>query len=208
MLTISTLAVFIPASILLIIAPGPDILFTITQGISNGRKSGVITALGLSAGNSVHTLAAAFGVSVIFKTSIFAFNILKIAGVLYLFYLAVMAIRNRNNLFTLDDGNGTNHRGLFLKGFLMNILNPKVAIFFLAFLPQFVNAGSGSVPIQMIMLGIIFMILVAIIFGCIGFYSGYLGSWIQNNPKFSKYISFGTAGIFLGLGLKLALMQR
>ncbi len=199
---------FIPASILLILAPGPDIIFTITQGVTNGRRAGVATALGLCLGNSVHTIAAAFGLSIIFKTSALAFNGLKIFGVLYLVYLGIMAIKNRHQLINLDKDIAPNTKKLFIRGFFMNILNPKVAIFFLAFLPQFVNSANGHIPLQIIILGLTFMSLVAIIFGTIGYSAGYLKNWLVKKTHLNKYISYLTASIFFGLGIKLALTKR
>lgn len=200
---------FITSSILLILASGPDIVFTITQGITNGRKAGFITAIGLCLGNSVHTMAAAFGLSVIFKTSELAFVLFKTFGALYLFYLVLKAIKHRNDpLVANTDNNAVNHRGLLLRGFFMNVLNPKVALFFLAFLPQFVNPEYGNIPLQMILLGFIFMILVAIIFGSIGYFAGSLGDWILKKPGFAKILNLASATIFCGLGIKLITSRR
>lgn len=209
MFSLSALLLFVTSSILLILAPGPDIIFVITQGISNGRKAGFLTALGLCFGNSVHTIAAAFGLSVIFRTSEMAFMLFKILGGLYLFYLAFKAIKHRNDPIVINtDNNGLNHKGLVLRGFFMNILNPKVALFFLAFLPQFVNPEFGNIPLQMILLGFIFMILVAVIFGSLGYFAGSFGDWILKKPGFSKIMNLASATIFCGLGIKLITSRR
>jgi threonine/homoserine/homoserine lactone efflux protein len=209
MFSFPALLLFISASILLILAPGPDIIFLITQGITNGKKAGFFTAIGLSLGNAVHTMAAAFGLSVIFKTSEIAFMIFKIFGAIYLFYLAFKAIKHRNDsLVVSPDRYVINHHGLLFRGLYMNVLNPKVALFFLAFLPQFVNPGYGHVPWQMILLGLIFMVLVAIIFGFIGYFAGSLGDWILRKPRFTKIMNWTSAAIFLGLGLKLLASRR
>ncbi len=170
MFSLASLLVFITSSIMLILAPGPDIVFTITQGVTNGRKAGFFTAMGLCLGNSVHTMAAAFGLSIIFKTSEVAFVLFKTLGALYLFYLAFQAVKHRNDpLVVNQDKSNVKHSSLLMRGFFMNILNPKVALFFLAFLPQFVNAQYGNIPLQMITLGLIFMVLVALIFGTLGY---------------------------------------
>lgn len=209
MFSLSALLLFITSSILLILAPGPDIVFTITQGITNGRKAGFFTAMGLCLGNSVHTMAAAFGLSVIFKTSEVAFVLFKTLGALYLFYLAFKAIKHRNDPLALNTGNDkANHKGLFLRGFFMNVLNPKVALFFLAFLPQFVNPDYGNIPVQMILLGLIFMILVAVIFGSLGYFAGTFGDWVLKKPGFSKIMNLASATVFLGLGIKLLTSKR
>lgn len=209
MFDLSALLLFIGSSILLILAPGPDVVFTITQGLTNGRKAGFITAMGLCLGNSVHTLAAAFGLSVIFKTSEVAFVLFKTLGALYLFYLAYKAIKHRNDPIAVNpDSKNVNHKGLLLKGFFMNVLNPKVALFFLAFLPQFVNADYGNIPLQMILLGFVFMGLVAVIFGSLGYFAGSFGDWILKKPGFTKIMNIASATVFCGLGLKLITSRR
>jgi len=207
--SLSAVLLFITSSIVLILAPGPDIVFLITQGIAKGKKAGIFTSIGLTLGNSVHTLAAALGLSVIFKTSEVAFVLFKTCGALYLFYLAYKAIKHRNDPLTAGvDQQGSGHRGLLLRGFYMNAFNPKVALFFLAFLPQFVNSEFGSVPLQMIFLGLIFMGLVALIFGLIGYSAGSLGNWILKKPRFSMVMNIVSATIFGALGFKLLTSTR
>jgi threonine/homoserine/homoserine lactone efflux protein len=207
MIEMKVLTLFIPASLLLIIAPGPDILFVVTQGISSGRKAGFFTALGLALGNSVHTMAAALGVSLIFRTSVFAFALLKTAGVIYLVYLAYKAIKHRKELIKVSEQSSKPVHHLIGRGFLMNILNPKVALFFLAFLPQFVSGGSGSTFFQIVILGIIFIILVIIVFGAIGLTAGTFGQFLTRNRKANEILNWLCAAVFLGLGIKLALTK-
>ncbi len=209
MFTLSSLALFAGSSILLILAPGPDIIYTITQGVSNGKRAGVLTALGLAAGNIVHTFAAAFGVSIIFKTSQVAFIAFKTLGALYLFYLAIMAVRHRRDMFRSESPGEKRMSGAALcaKGFLMNVLNPKVALFFLAFLPQFVNGHAGHVPLQIITLGLIFIALVVVIFGTLGYFAGSFAQRLIGNRQFSEAMSWISALIFIGLGVRLALAQ-
>jgi threonine/homoserine/homoserine lactone efflux protein len=209
MLITGNFILFLGTSILLILAPGPDIIFTITQGITNGKRAGVWTAVGLGLGNTVHTLAAAFGISVLLKTSQVAFLVFKILGACYLFYLAFKAIQHRHDIFRTANQGGTNSGALhlFAKGFIMNVLNPKVALFFLAFLPQFVDNASGSAPLQIILYGIIFIVLVIIIFGLLGYFSGSVGQKLLKNKKFSSRMSVISALVFIGLGLKLAFAQ-
>lgn len=209
MFSLSVLLMFIGSSILLILAPGPDIIFAVTQGITNGRKAGFLTAMGLCLGNAVHTLAAAFGLSIIFKTSEVAFLLFKTFGAVYLFYLAYKAIKHRNDPLAVNKADReVNHRSLVFRGFFMNVLNPKVALFFLAFLPQFVNPEYGNVPFQMILLGLMFMILVAIIFGSLGYFAGSFGDWVLKKPGFSKWMNLASATVFGALGLKLITSRR
>jgi threonine/homoserine/homoserine lactone efflux protein len=205
MIDVSMLTLFIPASLLLIIAPGPDILFVVAQGISSGKRAGFFTALAL--GNSVHTLAAALGVSLIFKASVIAFTVFKVAGALYLFYLAYKAIKHRKDLMKMSEQDRKPVHHLIGKGFLMNVLNPKVALFFLAFLPQFVSKDAGSFFGQIIILGVIFIILVGIVFGAIGLTAGTFGQFLTRSHKANEALNWLCAAVFISLGIKLVLTK-
>ena len=204
----SAILIFLGASIALTIAPGPDNIFVITQGVSRGRKAAVITAWGMCSGISVHTLASALGVSAVFYTSALAFQVVKYAGAAYLLYLAYKAIREQNLRLKKRQNAILPTFSLYKRGFIMNVLNPKVALFFLAFLPQFVDKNLGQVGLQMIGLGLIFMLQTLVIFSAIGYFSGTLGNYIITNPKIAKYFNWLSAGIFASLGLKLALAER
>jgi len=194
---------------LLCLAPGPDNIYVLTQGMTKSKKAAIITTLGLCSGLIIHTSAAALGISVIFKTSELAFNIVKYAGAAYLLYIGYQAFKYRNLPLDLNVENSSSQlKKLFVKGFIMNILNPKVSIFFLAFLPQFVNTQTGNVPMQMITLGIIFMIMTVIVFSGIGIAANVLSSRLQSNPKIVKYMNIMTSTVLVGLGIKLALSQR
>jgi threonine/homoserine/homoserine lactone efflux protein len=206
-MTISTLLYFLGASVALTLAPGPDNIFIMTQGVARGRKPAIITALGMCSGISVHTTAAAFGISAVFYSSVIAFNVVKYAGAAYLLYLAYKTLKDRTTIkLSLADDRPA--PALFKRGFIMNVLNPKVAMFFLAFLPQFVTPNTGYVPLQMLSLGFIFMVQAVIIFCLIGYFSGTIGSVILARPKIAKYFDWLTAGVFASLGVKLALAER
>lgn len=206
MMDTANLAVFLGASFLLIIAPGPDIVFLITQGLNAGRKAGLITALGLSAGNLVHTLGAALGISVIFQTSAFAFQALKFAGVGYLWYLAWKTLAAPRMHSDSRQSAALSRESLFLRGLLMNVLNPKVALFFLAFLPQFADPAAGRVGVQMLALGILFTLLVVVVFGSIGLFAGSFKrkNCSQASAATNRYWAWLVAGIYLALGARLA----
>lgn len=201
------LLAFLGASILLTLAPGPDILFVIAQGISNGRKAAVTTAVGLCSGIVVHTTAAALGVSAIFHTSALAFRTLKYAGAAYLIYLAYKTLREKGALSSAEAPGTLQGTALFRRGVIMNLLNPKVSLFFLAFLPQFVSPEAGSVPLQMILLGLIFMVQAVILFSSIGMLSGTFGKRILQNERVSKIMGWATAGIYAAIGINLALSE-
>ena len=209
MIDANALYLFIVASTLLALAPGPDNIFVLTQGITKGFKAAFITTLGFTSGVVVHTSAAAFGITIIFQTSELAFDIVKYIGAIYLIYLAYQAYKHRNEPLDLSGKKETSElRKLYIKAFFMNVLNPKVSIFFLAFLPQFINPANGSVTMQMILLGIIFMIITVIVFGSIGYAGNILSIKLRENPKVVTYMNMLTSFVLLGLGLKLALTQR
>lgn len=206
-MTLYTLFAFLCASVALTLSPGPDNIFVITQGITRGRKAAIVTALGMCSGISIHTTAAAFGISAIFYSSAVAFNLVKYAGAGYLIYLAFMAVRSSGSI-ALAPTESLPAGALFRRGFIMNVLNPKVALFFLAFLPQFVNPLSGGLPLQMILLGAVFMLQAVVIFSLIGWFSGTIGRQLLSKPHIAKYFDRLTAGVFAALGLKLALSER
>lgn len=200
---------FLGASMVLTIAPGPDNIFVITQGIAKGRKAAVVTALGMCSGVSVHTTAAALGISAVLYSSALAFNVVKFAGAAYLLYLAWKTIADRA-MISLNPATDSLLTGfaLFRRGFIMNVLNPKVALFFLAYLPQFVKPQSGRAVLEMIALGFIFMIQAVVIFTLIGLLSGSIGAYLSKKPGISKKLSWLTAGVFAALGLRLAIAQK
>jgi threonine/homoserine/homoserine lactone efflux protein len=209
MLELSNLYMFILASFLLCLAPGPDNIYVLTQGMTKSKKAALVTTLGLCSGLIMHTSAAAFGISVIFKTSEIAFNIVKFAGAAYLLYIAFQAFKYRNEPLDLSVQNSSNElKKLYIKGFFMNILNPKVSIFFLAFLPQFVTPENGSVPMQMIILGLVFMALTIIVFSSIGIAGNLLSAKLIQKPSIVKYMNIMTSFVLGGLAVKLALSQR
>ncbi|MFC0877037.1 LysE family translocator [Saccharicrinis sp. FJH2] len=202
MFDLASLLFFLGSSVLITLAPGPDIIFTITQGLSNGKKAGATTAIGLASGNLVHTTAAALGLSVLFKTSPLAFWILKIAGALYLLYLAFQSIRHRNDTLNISTANGKKEN-LFWRGFLMNIMNPKVALFFIAFLPRFVDPDNGRVMLQFIVLGLIFAVQVIFVFGAAGYFAGAFGEMLRKHQGFSRYMNIISAVVFTGIAVSL-----
>jgi len=208
-MTASTLLCFLGASAALTLAPGPDNTFIVAQGISRGRKAAIISALGMCSGISVHTTAAALGISAALYSSALAFTILKYAGAAYLLFLAYRSIKEPALPQASSGMEGVVPWGaLFRRGFMMNVVNPKVGLFFLAFLPQFISQNTGSIALQMFLLGLVFMLQAVVVFGVIGYLSGSLGDVLLKRPNIAKYFAWLTAGVFASLGLKLALAQR
>lgn len=207
---LSNLVHFLIASVILTIMPGPDNLFVIAQSITHGRKAGIATSLGLCMGITFHTLAAALGIAAILYQSSVAFQIVKYAGAGYLLYLAWQAVKESKNPLPLSiqSASGQNLLSLFKRGILMNVTNPKVSLFFLAFLPQFVSQRAGNLTWQMILLGLLFMLQAILIFTLISVLSGTFGQKLLTNLKIQKYIHLGKAAIFAFIGVRLALAEK
>jgi threonine/homoserine/homoserine lactone efflux protein len=207
-MTTATVLYFLGASLALTIAPGPDNTFIVAQGISRGRKAAIVTALGMCSGISVHTTAAALGISALLYSSATAFQVLKFAGAGYLLFLAWKSLKEQQVLLPQGVNNGCSFRSLYRRGFVMNVINPKVALFFLAFLPQFVSPGSNSASLQMFLLGLLFMAQAVVVFSVIGWLSGSVGHVILKRPTIARWFGWLTAGVFASLGIRLALAER
>jgi threonine/homoserine/homoserine lactone efflux protein len=202
-----TFWLFLGTSIALALAPGPDILFVITQGVTRGAKAAIALAAGLASGVSVHTTLATLGVAVVFQTSPLAYTILKILGALYLFYLAYQAYSHRDALVRVDASEAakTPLLRLYGRGFLMNVLNPKVILFFLALFPQFVRSERGAVWAQMAQLGAIFALSAFAVFVVVGVFASRASANLMQNPRFARAANIATAAIFALIGASLAL---
>jgi threonine/homoserine/homoserine lactone efflux protein len=201
-------ALFIGVSWALIISPGPDMIYVITRGMAHGRRAGILSAIGVVCGILVHTTAAAFGLTLLLQTSALAFLFVKFIGAAYLMYLGIKAWKDKST-FTLQTSAPLAKSGtLFWQGVLSNVLNPKIAIFFLAFLPQFVDKGSPSVAWQMVFLGLTFATFGLGFLLMVGYFSGTIGSWLTDRPKFSRFLQRLAGGILVGLGIRLALTEK
>ncbi|NMC72832.1 MAG: LysE family translocator [Geobacteraceae bacterium] len=207
-MTASTLFYFLGASVALTIAPGPDNTFVVAQGISRGRKAAIVTALGMCSGVSVHTTAAALGISALLYSSATAFQVLKFAGAGYLLFLAWKSLKEERILLPSSVSGERSSRLLFRRGFVMNVINPKVALFFLAFLPQFVSPGSGTAAAQMFILGLLFMAQAVVVFSVIGWLSGSIGDAVVKRPRIARWFGRLSAVVFASLGIRLALAER
>jgi threonine/homoserine/homoserine lactone efflux protein len=195
---IEILLSFILATSILSISPGPDNIFVLTQSIVNGKKFGLATVFGLISGCLVHTTLLAFGVSVIIKESVSLFFAIKLFGSIYLVYLAVKVYRSDASIILSEDYvEKKTTTQLFKQGFIMNVLNPKVSIFFLAFFPGFLFSDSISTVIQFYILGLLFMLVSLIIFSTIAVLAGVISEKIKENKNIGLYLKWTQIVIFV-----------
>ena len=208
MIDTQTMFVFTSTALLLALSPGPDNLFVLAQSAQNGRAAGIAVTLGLCTGLVGHTLAVALGLAAIIRASSMAFTVLKAAGALYLIYLAWQAWRAGG--VSGDDADAPPHSGLSLyrRGIIMNLTNPKVSLFFLAFLPQFADPQHGSMVLQFLQLGALFIFATLIVFGLISLLAGGFGERFRRSPLALKIVNRTAAIVFVGLALKLAASER
>ena len=202
---LETLGTFIFASALLSLAPGPDNLFVLTQSALHGRRTGILITLGLCSGLVVHTTAVALGLAVILQTSTIAFTLLKGTGAAYLLYLAWQAFQAASLDQTTSNTVPSSAGALYLRGIVMNLSNPKVSLFFLAFLPQFASAEAGPITPQLFLLGGVFIATGLTIFILIAILADTLGAWLNHSPKAQPLLNRIAGTVFAGLALKLVL---
>jgi len=208
MIPVETIALFLTASVALALSPGPDNIFVLTQSALYGRKAGLLITLGLCTGLFVHTAAVSLGVAAIFQTSVFAFNMLKIVGAMYLLYLGWQAFRAGTTQLNNKGEVTLTGKKLYSRGIIMNVTNPKVAIFFLAFLPQFTDASRGSITLQLLILGGLFIVTALFIFGAIAWSASFLGEWLKGSMKSQIIINRIAGTILTGLAIRLAVSER
>ena len=202
---------FLITSLIVVLIPGTGVVFTVSTGIVQGRRASVFAALGCTAGIVPHLLATVLGLAAVLHTSALAFQALKFAGVAYLLYIAWATWRD-TSAFVIDEGASSKTRrsaaGLVVKAFLLNILNPKLTIFFLAFLPQFVEPNTGSPIAQLLVLSTIFMAMTFAVFVVYGFLAHAFRRAVIESPKVQAWLRRSFAAAFAGLGANLALSDR
>lgn len=208
MLTLQTAIAFFGVSVLLGLTPGPDNIFVLVQSATHGKRAGMLVVLGLCTGLVGHTTAVALGLAAVFATSETAFVVLKMAGAAYLAYLAWGAFRA-----PASDSSGTPVQALqpwplYRRGIIMNLTNPKVVFFFLAFLPQFVDAARGSIALQLGALGAIFILATLVTFGAVSYFAASLGERLRGSARAQQWMNRVAGTVFAGLALKLAVAQR
>lgn len=195
---------FLAAAVLITLSPGPDNLMVLSTGIAKGRARGIAFGLGCAMGCISHTVLAVIGVSALIAASPAAFTALKVAGGLYLIWMGWGAIRSRGGARVAAGGVPDESAGrMFSKGLVAAAINPKVVLFFLSFLPQFVVASRGDANLQIGMLGIVFTLQAAVIFGLLGYFSGSIGQWLNRTPTAGMWLDRIAGAVFIGLGLRL-----
>ena len=197
---------FLSAALLITISPGPDNLMVLSVGMSRGRRQGIAFGLGCALGCLSHTVLAALGVSALIKASPLAFGALKLVGGAYLIWLGIGALRSRGGARVNGGAAGLPDESLgklFAKGLFANAINPKVVLFFLSFLPQFVVAERGDASWQTAQLGLLFTAQGVVVFGLLGYFSGTVGAWINRHPGAGMWMDRVAGAIFVGLGLRL-----
>jgi threonine/homoserine/homoserine lactone efflux protein len=208
LIPIETAAAFFAASLVLALAPGPDNIFVLTQSAVYGKRAGIIVTFGLCSGLMVHSTAVAIGVAALFQASLFAFTVLKAAGACYLLYLAWQAFRASATEIKSGAGTGLAPWRLYRRGIIMNVTNPKVSIFFLAFLPQFADPARGPLALQVMLLGGIFMVATILVFGSVAFLAGLIGEWLARSAEAQRVINRLAGTVFAALAVKLVFTER
>lgn len=202
---------FLLAALLVTLAPGPDNLAVLSLGMARGRRAGIGFGLGCALGCFTHTLWASLGISALLAASATAFTVLKLAGAAYLCWLGWQALKSPGAMLQADAraaAADTPFAAYLRRGFVANAINPKVALFFLAFLPQFVPAGSPHAAGQSAVLGLVFALQTVLVFGLLGWFAGTLGAWLQRRAGFGRRLDQAAGLLFIGLGLRLAAETR
>ena len=199
---------FIAASLVLIATPGQDMLLVLSRSVAQGPRAGLITAAGVSIGLAGHTLLVTLGLGAVLRTSEILFTVLKLAGAAYLVYLAVGLLRTRNTGLPVDARSDISAARLFLDGALSNLSNPKVAIFYFAFLPQFVEPGGSRPTYSLLALGLLYAVLAFAVKAPVGLLAGHLSTWLRTKPWVLIWLYRSSGAVLLALGLRLALEHR
>ncbi|GAA5183799.1 LysE family translocator [Niveibacterium umoris] len=205
-MTFDQIALFLGAAFLLALAPGPDNLGVLALGISRGRAEALGFALGCAAGCINHTLLAVLGVSALIAASPLAFKVLQMAGAAYLIWIGIQALRSRGTSLARNRAPqaGSGFRPYFMRGLIANAINPKVGLFFLSFLPQFVRHSGWSTPAQLAAFGALFAVMAALVFGTFAMAAGPIGTWLRRRERVTVWLDRTTGGLFVGLGLLTA----
>lgn len=202
---LSSLVLFMVAALALLVTPGPAVLYIVARSIDQGRWAGIVSMLGIHVGTLFHVAAAAFGLSALLMSSALAFNVVKYLGAAYLIYLGVRKLLVREELHQPEVIENRKLSRIFYQGVVVNLLNPKTALFFFAFLPQFVNPSRGVVAGQILFLGFIFVVLGIFSDGAYAVLAGTVGHWLRGNLRFLRAQRYFAGSMYIGLGLTAAL---
>jgi threonine/homoserine/homoserine lactone efflux protein len=199
---------FVVASLVLIVTPGQDMMLVMSRSIAQGSAAGVATAAGVSVGLVGHTLLATLGLGAVLRASQWLFLALRLVGAAYLVYLGIQLIRSTKHELAVAGGPSKSLRRLFFDGALSNVSNPKIAVFYLAFLPQFVHPGAAHPAASVFVLGLVFAGLTFLVKGPVGLAAGFLSSWLRARPSALAWLHRTSGAVLIGLGVKLALERR
>ena len=203
---LTTLALFVIAALVLLVTPGPAVLYIVARSIDQGRSAGVISTLGVGVGTLFHVAAAALGVSALLVSSALAFNVVKYVRAAYLVYLGLRKLLVREELQQLGVIEHKKLTRVFYQGVLVNLLNPKTALFFFAFLPQFVDTSKGAVAGQILFLGVVFVVLGICSDGSYALLAGTIGHWLKGDLRFLRAQRYFAGTVYIGLGVTTALL--
>ncbi len=201
MLNSAHLPVFLTAALILLLTPGPAVLYIIARSLDQGRLAGFVSVLSIETGNFVHVLAATLGLSVLLASSPLAFDIVKYLGAAYLIYLGIRRLLTRESAVQAEAAQSRNLWKIYRQGVTVAVLNPKTALFFVAFLPQFVDASKGAVPLQLLTLGCLFVLMAICTDSTYSLLAGTAGKWLSGRPVFLRFERFVAGGIYIGLGV-------
>ncbi len=199
---------FVLAALVVLLIPGPGVLYVVTRSVLQGRRAGLISVLGLSVGALVHVVAATAGISAILLASATAFGIVKAFGVAYLIYLGIRTLLTRQSTSKVTAPKADSLGRIFFDGIMISVLNPKVAVFFLAFLPQFVVPGQGAVSIQLLLLGLLYVILAVFTDGSYAIFASSIRRFIDRKFIQGAVPKYASGFVYLGLGVSLAFAER
>ncbi|MFK9090928.1 LysE family translocator [Bacillus salipaludis] len=203
MVGITSFGLFLLTALLMNITPGTDTMYIISRSISQGKKAGIYSVLGISTGSLVHTLLAAIGLTVILTTSVVLFTVVKIIGAGYLVYLGIRMLIQKSSNFQLKDTNGMSIKKIYTQGILTNVTNPKVALFSISFLPQFISGDNSYGPLPFIILGLTFVMTGTVWCLIVAIFASIATKKLRNNPNVEFILNKITGVIFIGLGIKL-----
>lgn len=198
------LTVFVIAALIILVVPGPAVLYITARSIDQGRLAGVVSVLGVATGALVHVAAAALGISAVLLSSAMAFSVVKYLGAAYLIYLGIRKLMVREELQTPEARSDQKLSRIFFQGIVVNVLNPKTALFFFAFIPQFVDPARGSVALQIMLLGGLFAIMGVLSDGTYAVLAGTLGQWLKGSLRVLRAQRYFAGSVYIGLGLTTA----
>ncbi len=205
LLPITNLPLFLAAALVLVVTPGPAVLYIVTRSVDQGRKAGLASVLGVEVGNLFHVLGAALGISAVLLSSALAFDVVKYLGAAYLIYLGIRKLTSRDEPGDVQFGEQKSLRRIFSQAVIVAILNPKTALFFFAFLPQFVDPSRGSVTLQMVILGLIVVTIAIISDSLYALAAGTAGQWLRGSLRYLRFQRYFTGTVYIGLGITAAL---